>query len=190
MTTHAEAKRIVDALPGITPATSLLVRAVAYADSHYDNDNSHHNWGNVTAGPKWTGETFEHTDSRWDDKLGRTVTYTARFRAHPTAEDGAADLWRVLRTTYGGAVDAVVRGEWWDVPRLLREARYYLGTKPKAAAIRDYTKLFRAVIANITSATREANPMQSTPGAVVAWAAVGLLGALFSRGLARMVRGR
>ena len=188
MTTHAHAKRIVDALPGITPATSLLVRAVAYADSHYDNDNEGHNWGNVTAGPKWEGDTYEHTDSRWDDKLRRVVSYTARFRRHATSEDGAADLWRVLRTNHAGAVGAASRGEWWDVPRELRHSRYYLGTKPEAAAIRDYTKLFRGVLANITSATREPNPMQSATGSVVAWAVTGLLGAILSRGLGKLVR--
>lgn len=188
MTTHAQAKRMVDALPGIDARTSLLVRAVAFVDSHYDNDNEHHNWGNVTAGPKWTGETYEHRDSRWDEAKGTTVSYTTKFRSHPRPEDGAADLWRVLQTNHRGAVEAARRGDWWEVPRELRESRYYIGTKPAQLAIRDYTRVFSGVMALITSATKEPNPMQTRTGSVVAWLATGVLGSLAIASLRKLAK--
>lgn len=167
---HGEAKRIVDSLPGITPATSLLVRAVAWIDSHYDRDTEpHHNWGFVTAGSKWEGETFSHEDSKWDDELRRKVTYTTAFRAYPSAEAGAAGLWKVLQQNHRAAVKSALDGDWLSVPADLRESRYYLGTKPKREAIADYARALRGALTSITSATGEADPLAGRLSRGTAW---------------------
>lgn len=49
------------------------------------------NWGAIQAGPKWTGETFEHIDTH-PTPDGKNVPYRTRFRKYPTPLAGATDL--------------------------------------------------------------------------------------------------
>lgn len=191
MTTHLQAKAIADALPGIDAATSLLVRAIALIEGHYgDAHPGTHSWGNIIATPGWTGRTFTLNHTQWIDDEGKKVKRPVAFRAYDSDEKAAEDLWRVLQRSHSGAVAAVRRGDWWDVPRELRESRYYLGTKPPAEAIREYTKLLRGALASITSSTKEANPLQSRSGSVVAWAATLVVGTVATKALMRLIKGR
>lgn len=178
-TTHLEAKRIADALPGIDPETSLLVRTIAYGESHYGDDRPGlHPWGNVVATPDWTGETFELQHSQWDEEKGKAATAAVRFRAYPSNREAAEDLWGVLQSSHSGAVEAARRGDWWDVARELRASRYYLGTKSEAAAIREYGALMARSMTAITSSTGERNRLATRSGRAAAWAASALFGSL------------
>lgn len=55
------------------------------------------NWGAITAPKSWTGDTFEHRDSKPTDKPGVSDWYVTRFKRYPTPIDGATDL---VRTVY------------------------------------------------------------------------------------------
>lgn len=160
MTTHLEAKQIADAVPGITPAGSFLTRLIGYAESGYGDwfHNDANNWGSVTAGPNWTGESFPHEDSRYDEATGKVVPYTTTFRAFRTPAEGAANLWNFLRGSHRPTVAAAERGDWGSVAREMRETKYYIGTKPKDEAIADYDKALRSAARKITAATGEVNP--------------------------------
>jgi hypothetical protein len=161
MATHAQAKQIVErAVPGIDPAASLLVRAVAclegtgYGDNWpRDKGEGSHNWGAITAGSNWKGATFEHRDSYYDAKTGTVVPYVGTFRAYPTTEAGAKDLYSVLVGGYPSAVELAREGEWTMVSEALYG--YYRGTVPQHQAIAAHRGRLLECLATISGATGE-----------------------------------
>jgi hypothetical protein len=196
MLTHLQAKTIADAIPGITPNGSFLVRLVGFAESQYGAGFTEHpeanNWGSVTAGPAWKGETFPHEDSRYDEASGKVVPYVTAFRAHVSPAAGAADLWRVLRSDHGRTVAAAERGDWSSVAAELRETKYYLGKKPKPQAIADYDRALRRAARQITRATGEVDPFGGLSRAtgMALGSVLGLTGILFVVGSLRTPRRR
>lgn len=160
MTTHVEAKRTLEqAVPGIDPGTSLLVRAVSCIEAHYGDwwkggpGEGSNNWGSITAGSGWSGPTFEHKDSYFDKKTGKNVPYVTDFRSYPTQAAAAKDLYSVLVNGYPAAVELAQNGNWTMVSEALYG--YYRGTATKAKAIAAHRKRLLECIAEITAATGE-----------------------------------
>lgn len=161
VTTHREAKAILDA-PGISPGLSLLTRAVSVIETHYGDGwreagTGSHNWGAVTAGPRWEGDTFEHRDSRWDPKKKTVIWYTAKFRSYPSAAAGARDLAQVLRRNHPAAVRLAEEGRWHEVSKAMgpRGSRYYMGASPPPLAEAAHRKRLLSALQSITRETGE-----------------------------------
>ncbi len=157
MTTHLEAKAIVDAL-GISHGASLLVRGIAVLESHYGDGwkgagKGSNNWGAVQAFSTWKGETFETRDGN------QSGWYVGKFRKYPSPFAGAADLWRILSgKRHGKAVALAEQGDWLGVSRSLRESVYYEGMVPKEEAIYRHHKRLIQSLTDICRATGEVLP--------------------------------
>lgn len=167
MTTHSEAKAILErAVPGIDPATSLLVRGISMIEAQYGDGWGHglstagqgsNNWGAMTAGSSWTGPTFEHQDSRWDENLQKQVPYVTKYRSYATPEDGARDLYRALTGYHGIAAELAKAGRWGEISKAIgpRGTYYYGGKGPPAEAEVDHQRRFLAALDDIQRATGE-----------------------------------
>lgn len=164
--THAGAKAIADALPGITRASSLLVRAIAWLETRYgDAWPGTNNWGAIIATPEWTGPTETHEDSSFDPAQGAVAKRQQTFRVYFSPEAGALGLWDLLRSRrHARAVTAAEQGRWQDVSYELRMSGYYEGTRPNPLdAIADHQRALYSAIATITAATGEPNPLTPPP---------------------------
>jgi hypothetical protein len=91
------------------------------------------NWGAVTAGRDWIGDTFDHKDSR-PSSDGSSTWYVAKFRAYPTPTEGAQDLVRQVYKASGLFGDreklvlpAATAGETLLFSTRLYATRYYTG---------------------------------------------------------------
>lgn len=144
MTTHDQARQILErAVPGIVSAESLLVRIISVLESHYGDTwrgpgVGSHNWGSITAGPAWDGETFEYRDSRWNPETKRQESYVTRFRRYPTAEAGARDLHSLLtRGRHAVAAQLARAGRWGDISAAIGPGGtgYYQGHGPPSVAV-------------------------------------------------------
>lgn len=105
-----------------------------WADPEHDKAN---NFGAIQAGGSWTGATFIHRDSS-PQPDGSNRWYVTKFRAYPTAIDGASDLVRVVylvaRKVAGVTRDRVTmvlgpatRGDSLGVSTGLYDSGYYEG---------------------------------------------------------------
>lgn len=155
------AKLLVDSLPGMTPQLSLLTRAVARLETFYgegwkESGVDSHNWGAITG--RYKGQSFQHRDSRYDEKTKTNIPYTTNFRAYPSDVEGAADLARLLNTKYPSAVSAVP--DWPMVSRNLYG--YYIGTQTKEKAILVHAGALEKHAKAILSATGESLPDTTT----------------------------
>jgi hypothetical protein len=88
------------------------------------------NMGSVTADRSWTGETFSHEDSRWDDKTQSVVKYVTNFRKYPSEQAGWLDFVKAAFKWLGR--DVKVKGpattcNFLGVAQGLYDTRYYLG---------------------------------------------------------------
>jgi hypothetical protein len=170
LTIHQQAKTILErAVPGVSPETSLLARAISILESHYGDGwgkgLSHagvgsHNWGALTAGSAWRGATFEHKDSRYNPDTGKSVEYVTTFRSYPSDEAGARDLVRVLERSHAPAVALAASHRWADVSPSMgpRGTRFYLGRTAPADAEAKHRARFLAALREIRSATGEDVP--------------------------------
>lgn len=125
------AKTIVNAL-GLTDAESFYLRMVAKSESGYGSGwrppgTGSNNWGAITAGPNWTGPTFEYFDRRADG-----TPYVAKFRVYPTAYEGAKDLARVLLKSNVRA--ALAQGDFYGAVRAQIDENKYTGSPPATPA--------------------------------------------------------
>jgi hypothetical protein len=86
------------------------------------------NWGAITAGAKWTGDTFEHRDS-YPNSQGENVWYVTKFRKYAAHEDGARDVVRfLLRMGVIGSDGTATKLRTFDaVSRQLYVRGYYKG---------------------------------------------------------------
>jgi peptidoglycan hydrolase-like protein with peptidoglycan-binding domain len=98
-----------------------------------DEGANSNNWGAVTAGQSWIGATFEHKDSR-PNTDGSNSWYVTRFRAYPTADEGAQDLVRQVYKASGMFGDreklvlpAATAGDTLLFSTRLYATRYYTG---------------------------------------------------------------
>jgi hypothetical protein len=175
VTSHTEAKRIVErAVPGISPALSLLTRGISVIEAQYGDGWGHglseagqgsNNWGAMTAGSSWTGPTFEHRDSRWDEASQQQVPYVTRFRSYATPEAGAADLARTLSTGYHAVAGQLAeQGRWSDISAAIgpEGTYYYGGFGPPEQAVADHQQRFLNALAAIRAETGEPLPMPSS----------------------------
>ena len=161
MTSHAEAKTIVDAL-GLTPEQSLAVRLVGLHETHYGDGwkgegVGSNNWGAVTAPAG--GNVFQHKDSRFDDATGKVVEYVTNFQRYPTPSDGARGLANVLLMQRGQNRDnitqALAHRSILELATAMRVNKYYLGIKPFNEAIADYHSALIKAYKAIQAATGE-----------------------------------
>lgn len=84
------------------------------------------NMGAITAGPGWTGDTFEHKDSRPTTE-GTNVWYWTKFRAYPTPLEGWQDLVRVLYIQRPKVRAAAATGDPRAVAGAMYDSGYYQG---------------------------------------------------------------
>lgn len=163
MTTHVQAKQIVDSL-GLEPVQSLAVRLVGLHETHYGDGWSgagvgSNNWGAVTA-PATATNVFQHKDSRFDEATGKVVQYVTNFRRYATPADGARGLANVLLLDSRGqprqnVAEALARRDLMGLATAMRENRYYLGVKPFHEAVLDYHRALTKAYNAIQAATGE-----------------------------------
>lgn len=148
----------VDIVARVAPELSRLGRALVVAigghETHWSDSFTQpdgtpsYNWGAVTAGPSWTGPTFEHSDSRYTS--AGNVQYVTKFRVYPSSDAGARDLAVLLKSQYKAALAAADRGDWFAAARALYDGDdkkpgggYYTGNKPRNGATLDYFNALR-----------------------------------------------
>lgn len=168
MTTHSEAKAILErAVPGIDPRVSLLVRAVSVLESHYGDGwgkgtstagVGSNNWGAIVG--TYNGGYFEHADTIYKD--GKNQRYVTKFRAYPTPEEGARDLYELLSTGRHARAAALAKaGRFSEISAAMgpRGSFYYSGIEAPAKAEATHRRRLFAAIEAITKATGEPSPL-------------------------------
>lgn len=183
MTTHSEAKAILErAVPGIDPRVSLLVRAVSVLESHYGDGwgkgtstagVGSNNWGAIIG--TYNGQYFEHADTIYKD--GKNERYVTKFRAYPTPQEGARDLYKLLSTgRHARAAELAKAGRFSEISAAMgpRGSFYYSGIKaPAQAEAAHQRRLFEAIEA-IKKETGEKNPLTQGSGGSTLFAIAGL----------------
>jgi hypothetical protein len=155
----AIASRVV---PKLSVRARALVVAIGGLETHWGDafrqpdGTASNNWGAITKGSGWTGQTFEHVDTRWNGTDNES--YTTEFRVYPSPLAGAQDLANLLRSHYRSAVAAAERGDWHAVSAELYKGGYYSGKAPAPQAIADHYSAIKKQLAAIGI----------TPGVVVA----------------------
>lgn len=117
-----------------TRPQAQLVQAVGWLETQYGAGWSSkipgaagsNNWGAVTAGAGWNGNTFEHKDSRPDSK-GNNIWYTTKFRAYPTPQDGATDLIKLVYVQRPAVLAAATLGDSLAFSTAMYKSKYFLG---------------------------------------------------------------
>lgn len=141
MTSVSEAIDIAKgALPEASDRLRALVVAIGGLETHW-GDNFRGNWGAIIAGDSWTGQTFEHEDSKWTPD--GVEHYTTSFRLYESPVAAARDLGQLLQSKYGKAVSAAQRGDWFAVSQSLYDGGYYRGTVPPKQAVAAHYKRLR-----------------------------------------------
>lgn len=164
MITHVDAKRAVDAIPGITPLESLFTRAVGWHETNYGQGWKRAGQGSFNMGAITTSKpdqySFQHEDVRNDN--GTLVKYTTWFKGFPTARDGFNALAKQVlskRVRLGlrlGGIKGGVKAMYLD--------HYFLGTHRRdtpegnAANVNDYYKKVSQAIESIRKKTGERIP--------------------------------
>jgi peptidoglycan hydrolase-like protein with peptidoglycan-binding domain len=171
---HIHAKEITDALElelGLEPAEGLAVRLVGLHETHYGDGwgddpakgAGSNNWGANTTTSTDPASTFEHADSRFDPATGQVVKYSTHFPRYATPALGARGLALVLLFNNSDPkkgrrenVQAATRNRSVvELATAMRLNRYYLGTKPLAQSIDDYTRALQTAWAAIKADTHE-----------------------------------
>ena len=86
------------------------------------------NFGACQAGSNWTGATFTYTDTH-PTSSGASVPYSVKFRAYPSAIEGAADLVKIVYVNRGRSVALAAAGrhDTAGFSRALHSTGYYEG---------------------------------------------------------------
>jgi len=173
MTTAGEALATLRrAVPDIGTPMALLVLTIGRLESHWGDGwrstpgvssaaAGSHNWGAIHAGSSWRGATFTAPEKRW--QRDQVVDYTGTFRAYPSAEEGARDLWHLLASRYTAATDAALNGQWERVSEALYDQGYYTGTAPREQAIAAHRRRFMPLLEQ-TRADIGAGPVAAAGG--------------------------
>jgi len=82
------------------------------------------NFGNIMAGPGWGGAYWPRPTS--------DPRQPTRFRAYPTAVDGASDFWATLARNHRGALAAMAQGDASAVTAELYRSSYVVGGNARA----------------------------------------------------------
>lgn len=98
------------------------------------------NMGALQAGPSWTGETFDYTDTHPSD-TGAAVVYDQKFRAYSTALEGWQDLVRELYVRRSSVRRAAQSANPLDVAAAMRATKYFEGQgATQSERIRNYAQ--------------------------------------------------
>lgn len=84
------------------------------------------NMGAIHATSKWTGETFEATDTA-PTETGGTTSYAQAFKRYPNAVEGWKDLVRELYLNRSSVRRAAATGSALSVARAMYQTSYYQG---------------------------------------------------------------
>ena len=145
MTTHAEAKALVDAV--VTDAAqSLFLRAQSLLEAHYgDAYPGANNWGSIHE--SGDAGSFRHTDT---DAHGKS--YTTSFAKWSTPQKGIEAMAR-LTVRRQDVADAIAAGDLDEAVRLIGEVHHYF-----EAPLASYQAGVRRCLNTIVDATGEENP--------------------------------
>jgi len=116
------------------------------------------NMGAITAGPHWSGMTFEYKDS-YPDAQGIDHWYVTKFRKYADAPAGWEDLANIMYEDRPSVLKAASAGDGYGVSSALYETKYYAG-RGKSAKERisgHYAALTRNLI-TICTALNEPMP--------------------------------
>ncbi len=156
-------------------AVAQLVQAVAILETNYGQGWGHglstagsgsNNWGAITAGREWTGDTFEHKDSRPKDD-GTNEWYVTKFRVYPTPADGAKDLIRIVflaepkgyRPRHATVLPAALGGDPHAFSAAMYDTGYYRGFgKTRDERIAGHHKAVTNAIARVCKSLGEEPP--------------------------------
>ena len=170
---HLHAKEITDRLAlelELTPEEACAVRLVGLHETHYGDawkddgpGQLSNNWGANTTNSTDPATTFRHGDSRFDPKTAKVVKYETNFPKYETPLDGARGLALVLlfnesnpkKGRRENVAEATRHRSIVGLAAAMRMNRYYLGTKPLAASIEDYTRALQRAWAAIKAETEE-----------------------------------
>jgi hypothetical protein len=110
------------------------LQAIASLESSYGTSwkppgNGSFNLGAIQAGPSWTGDTFQYTDTT-PQADGTNKPYVTKFRKYPTFVAGAEDLARVVYVNRDRGKLALMpagKGDTLGFSRGLHTSGYYEG---------------------------------------------------------------
>lgn len=185
---HVEARSLVSTL-GLTPAQSLVLRAVALHETGYGQGwdspekDAANNMGAITTTRRDPDGSCVEPDFPNKDSMregpggvgGNVVEYLTCFASDPTPRDGFDRLRRNLfeskaqsedkKITRGPAMVAAASQGLGEVARVMRETRYYLGTAPtKPQQIEAYRSALDKAARKIVAATGEPWPWSGGGG--------------------------
>jgi len=155
--THVAAKMAVDlALPNLTPAQRLFLRAVAAHETQYgkgwtgDGADSH-NWGAITGnGP---AGFFNHQDSR-RTSAGTIENYITKFQKYHSDAEGILALANQVFKP-GTALAVVSSGLLGGATAMYGHGYYTTVAPPGAPAVLNYLTGLKARVKQILAATQE-----------------------------------
>lgn len=173
---HAEAKKLVDGLPGVNAVESLFLRAVSWHETNYgagwgsdlEKGGGSWNMGAITTS-RPNELSFKHVDSRFDPKVGKVVQYTTWFSGHKTATDGFAQLRDVVLKA--NVRSSLANRDILDAVSGMYDNHYFLGLKThendegNKLNIEAYYSAVAKAIETIGRATGEVHPFVLPPEA-------------------------
>lgn len=142
MMTHAQAKRIVDAIVGVSAVESLFCRCVSWHETNYgagwkppgppNGGQGSNNMGAITTLMP-DRYSFRHQDSRND--TGEIIQYVTWFAGDPTPEQG---FERLVHTVLKPNVrEALRQNDFMGATTAMHENGYFLGTHSRATPLTD-----------------------------------------------------
>ncbi len=116
------------------------------------------NWGAITAGQYWVGETFEHKDT-YPDEHGVNHPYVTKFRKYPTPAAGAKDLVCVVYLSRPSVLKAARDRDVYRFSAEMYDTIYYKGFgKTREERIGNHHKAVMGCLARIARELKEAPP--------------------------------
>jgi len=133
------------------------------------------NWGNIIPGSSWAGN--------WQVLPGLPSSEPQEYRAYSTAEEGAADYWRVVarmdRKRSGAILKAFDMGDAATAAAELRAAGYY--TAPLARYQKTLTALFDEYRSELGAPAPQVSAVRRGAVVVIVVSALAVAGAMLLR---------
>lgn len=168
MLTHGQAKEIVDSLVPITDNESKLIRYMAWHETNYGagwkegQGAGSHNMGAITTSAP-NELSFQHTDSKFDPKTHKIVTYTTYFAGYETDYDGLNALKNIVLKQ--DVRDCLANDDWLGAITNVYNHHYFLGlhshetAEGNAANVNDYFNALSNAAFKIAAVTGETVPL-------------------------------
>jgi hypothetical protein len=154
---HKQAKLFLESL-GITGPISLLLRALSFFETRYGTGwkvPNTHNWGAITAGKGWSGDTFSYSDPKYGEEIDSPESIQ-KFRKYPDDESGVRDLLRLLEKQHAKSLELARAGNWEGISEALFDSGYYGGRQAtRTGNIQAHMGAFLRTINDIVEATGE-----------------------------------